>query len=82
MKDLFGKRGIKIETNALKISGKKEYNIKFIESSRFKYGIYKPRELEHPIRNSCWQPEHSFPYRIFKLLRFINPIFKTERLIN
>ena len=65
---------IKTDGNALKVLGK------FIESSHFKYGIYKPREFENHIKKLVLA--HLFLYQIFKLPWFINPILKMERLIN
>ena len=43
--------------------------IEFIEVFYFKYGIYKPREVEHMIE---------FLYWMFHILRFFNPIFEIE----
>ena len=43
-------------------------------SSHFKYAIYKPREVENPIKKQV--RKHEFHYRMFKLPRLINSIFK------
>ena len=45
-------------------------NIQFIKSFNLKYGIYKPREVVNPIKETRAQA-HSFLYWIYHLPRFI-----------
>ena len=52
------------------------------KSAHLKYWIYKPREIDHPIKETsalAHKLTHSFLYRMFNLPRFINPIFLMGR---
>ena len=55
-------------------------NIKFIKSVHLKYGIYIPREVEHPKKKLVRKRTRFFID--VQLPRFINPIIKMDRLIN